>query len=380
MDECHPWLTSTLWPGASIASGWSCELTRFVAVPNSAQPTQLLPYSLTSVRAAATRASDFRPRSRQWRDAAGVLGLLALASFRDTKRLAVRDVDPSIVEHFRDSIDSSIKTAVVLCGPPRANQKPVLQLCDRRGVTIAFAKVAWNDLTGQLLVDEHRALTALNAIEHEGFHLPRVLGSGTFGAGQYLALSPVTVGKRVPASEQKAFTVAKAIELTAPAVTTKTADSPFVSRLLQLSQVLPIANGIVNDLSVLHADQELPLRAWHGDFVPWNLLSGETTAAVWDWERYDQQVPIGFDRLHFAFQTGSYRTPDATLAAVEALAARLDSVLPELDQPQAQAHLDWYLAEMICRYEHDAQIVPVPALTERVHQLSLAVQRRRNSS
>lgn len=381
MDEQFRRLTSTLWPDSAAVKIWTrgTDIHRFVAVPHAHRPTQILPYGLASVRATATRPSDFRPRLRQWREALGVAGLLSVATVSRSHRFAMRTDAGSIVEHVRDQFERSITAAIVLLGPPRANQKPVLQLHNRRGQTVAFAKVAWNEITTQLLADEHNALTYLNLVPQPGFCVPKVLGAASFGEGSYLLLSPVSVSNRVRASKQRAMDLALAIERTSPGSVSRVTDSPFVDRLLQRSRDLPIAHGIVHNLTLRHAERDLPLRAWHGDFVPWNFLSGSKTMAVWDWERFDQAVPAGFDRLHYSFQLASHRDPSSIGRAVATVRAELSDVLPELDSVTADAHLDWYLAEVLCRYEHDSVMVDVPDLAVRIRALAAAMEQREAS-
>ena len=165
-----------------------------------------------------------------------------------------------------------------------------------------------------------------------------------------------------------------AIERTSPGSVSQGADSPFVDRLLKRSKDLPIAHGIVQNLTLRHAERDLPLRAWHGDFVPWNFLSGSKTMAVWDWERFDRDVPTGFDRLHYSFQLASHRDASSIAPAVVTVRAGLADILPELDLATAHAHFDWYLAEVLCRYEHDSVMVNVPNLAERIRALAATIR------
>ncbi len=52
----------------------------------------------------------------------------------------------SLVSHLSDELGQEL-TAGIHLGPPRANRKPVLQLMDPSGATVAFAKVGVNRLT-----------------------------------------------------------------------------------------------------------------------------------------------------------------------------------------------------------------------------------------
>ncbi len=54
------------------------------------------------------------------------------------------------------------------------------------------------------------------------------------------------------------------------------------------------------------------LGAWHGDWTAWNCAAAAQAdqVLVWDWERYTEGVPRGFDALHHHFH-GSGRIDEA---------------------------------------------------------------------
>jgi hypothetical protein len=113
----------------------------------------------------------------------------------------------------------------------------------------------------------------------------------------------------------------------------------------------------------------MTLGGSHGDFTPWNTLSGTPEPAVWDWERYQTAAPLGFDRLHFRVQTGVRRARTKLPQTLRQVGRELDDVLPDLDRGQRQAHFEWYIADLLCRYEHDADADP-QRLTEFVTNLT----------
>ena len=48
---------------------------------------------------------------------------------------------------------------------------------------------------------------------------------------------------------------------------------------------------------------DVGLGGWHGDWGPWNMGMDDGVLQLWDWERYDADVPIGFDALHLIAQS-----------------------------------------------------------------------------
>jgi hypothetical protein len=59
----------------------------------------------------------------------------------------------------------------------------------------------------------------------------------------------------------------------------------------------------VRTIGETHARDRLTFGSWHGDWGRWNMGMGEGVLKLWDWERYEADVPIGFDALHFAAQS-----------------------------------------------------------------------------
>ncbi len=381
------WLTSVLWPGAT-SSGWSgasgrTDRHRLIAVPDAAKATQFVPWRASSIAASARRASDDRPRSRQWKDAAGVLGLLTIGAAKASRRVAVSAAvgqagaaAPSLVDHVAGHLGLDVASAIILCGPPRANQKPILQLHDHVGRTLAYVKVAWNPLTAELLRNELTALTHLAGIEHPEFAAPRVLGNGQWAEGSWLAIDPVRVGRRRRPDQAQLDRLALSIQRTSPGWQGPAADSPFVRRLVDDAASLPAGRIAVDRVLHRHGHVPLILAARHGDFVPWNILSGQPVCSVWDWERYDQLAPVGSDRIHHRVQVGIQRRGLTFPDAVAGIAAQLGNIVPELAPDAAQAHLDWYLAEVLVRYENDAQSNATPRLLDRIAKLASILEQR----
>lgn len=371
VDTRPSWLT-VLWPGAQATPAWlGSGVERFIAVPSAAAPTQLLPWTLGSCRAAAHRRSDFRSSARTAVDGVGVLGLLAMAPFRRGSRLSLRtDHGAGLVAHLREQVDPTIRSAVVLCGPVRANQKPVLQLIDRWGRTVAFVKVAWNQLTAELLHAEQTALQHLASVPDRGFTVPQVIGTGEYAGGSWLAITPAGVRRRLPAQRQATFDLARAIERTGDQWSGTTAGSPFVGQLQAASADLPRSGAIVHDLVQRHGTRPLLLSPSHGDFVPWNILSGVPAFAVWDWERYDLLRPVGFDRLHYAFQIEVASRARPIAEGTATILSSLADIVPELDPATATLHFHWYLADVMCRYERDGARTGVAATTTRAAEIA----------
>jgi hypothetical protein len=371
------WLTDVLWLDA-VTPRWSERVPgaeRFIATPDVASARQLLPWHPASVVAVTRRVSDDRARAIQWRDSAAVAVMLAASPFSRRRRLCVQGSD-SLIGHVGEAIGVRGVSGVVMCGPPRANQKPVIQLHDRYGRTLAFVKVAWNDLTRSLLTAEHESLIGLAANDELPFVVPPVLAAGTFGASTWLAIGPAGVERRERPDLTSVDRLATAIERTAPTWSGPTDDASFVNELLIGASGLHVGRRAVEALLQREQGRPLALAASHGDFVPWNTLSGRPRPAVWDWERYTKAAPSGTDRIHYRFQIGVQRQRRGVAATLAAIGLELDRVLTDVPSDRRDAHLDWYVTDLLCRYERDAAEQPTPRLRSRIDDLTTVLNQR----
>lgn len=372
-------ILSALWPEAELGS-WRVGRTargteRSIVASSIDDVRHVLPWRAATVAASARRASDDRSTRTQLRDAVGVAGLLTVGVFRPQHRLGRAGGD-SLVALVARELGHPGARGIVICGPQRANRKPVVQLHDRRGRTIAFVKVAFNPLTQRLLAAEQAALSHLGALPDLGFAVPPILGVGQVGSAHWLALGPIGVRRRRQPGLAEVDALARAIERTASTWTGPAHESSFVARTLEQSSGLANAEPIVAALAERDADTLLVTAASHGDFVPWNVLSGEPRPAVWDWERFEHDVPIGFDRLHHRVQVGIRHGRVALTAVVRSLGAQLDVVLHDVDPAVRAVHLDWYLAQMLCRYESDVNEVASPRLDRLISDITSVLKER----
>jgi hypothetical protein len=96
--------------------------------------------------------------------------------------------------------------------------------------------------------------------------------------------------------------------------------------------------------------------AWHGDWNPGNCTIVGDEVLVWDWERYDPEVPAGFDALHLHLQS-ALDAGTAPRAAAEGTLAAAPRLLAPFGVPGADAALvaALYLWTLGVRYAGDGQ-------------------------
>jgi hypothetical protein len=318
-------------------------------------------------------------------------------------------------------------------GPARANSKPVLQVLTRRGSTVGFAKVGVNDLTRALAMAEAESLRTLAAAAPRHVTVPAVLHQGRWNDLEVLILSPLPIW--LPRARHSAARL-RAAMLEVAEIGGVTAaplrDSPYWARLGErLAALAASATGAgpgavaesvaasatgagpgavaesvaasatgagpADDTAraLLEACERIGERAggarlrygcWHGDWTPWNMATLRDTLLVWDWERFERGVPLGFDAVHYAFQDAVVRDgTDPTIAVTRCLDAAAELLAPfdvAVDRVAARLTALLYFIDIAARYLADKQAEAgaqlgrprewlLPVLTAQVERLCL---------
>ena len=353
----EPWEQPRLVRGRRSAPGVRRDAYVF---PSARRPRLLVPADLPASAGMIRHLGG--PRHGLVRPLRGLLarsvrsGALAAAGW---PLLSVRGADAgadSIERHLASALGTDVRVGVML-GTRRVTQKPVLPVFARDGRLLGYAKIGHNDLTAALVRREAAALATLGRLQPEGFRVPALLHHGRWSGLEVLVQSPLTTqaGAPVPALVR----VAATRELAALGGTERgrLADSPYWTRLADDAGRLPaspererVAQAVAS-VRAEHGDDEVTLGGWHGDWGPWNMGMAEGTLLVWDWERSDPRVPLGFDALHHCAQRVRPGKPGAMDRRDEFRQAAPDA-LGALDVPAAEHDLTLglYLLEMAVRY------------------------------
>ena len=277
----------------------------------------------------------------------------------------------SIETHLAERFGAPVRVGVML-GTRRVNQKPVLQVFDLDGRLLGYTKVGHNDLTAALVRREADALTLVGDLDPTSFRVPKMLHHGRWNGLEVLVISALPSDSRRPVPP--AARLAAMDEVVRLAGTTRSilASSSFWDRVGQgLDEVAlepwgPRLRAAADEIERRDGAEVVELGGWHGDWGHWNMGMGDGVLQVWDWERYDPAVPVGFDALHFIAQAvrpgerDHRRQEEAFLQAVPGTLTQV-GVDPHLHA----LTLRLYLLEISARY--------VEALT---HGATPALQRR----
>lgn len=333
---------------------------RYRLLPNATTPRLVLPDRPRA--AAATILRSLRDASTT---KARLKTQLVAASFvapptSDRHRYLPR---PAILAELEALLGRGPLVAGIHLGPARANRKPVLALSSEAGQLVGFAKVAVNDLTTTLVCNEASFLR--RAPLDVDIALPSLLAEGSWSGRPLTVQAPVRdVGRRVNDSTS----VARAQVELAAAFGFVNAASDYLRqldhRLAKVQEVDPdnAANArqlrdIVGDLADDAATSSVPCGAWHGDWRATNMAVGKDGIAVWDWERFAEGVPLGFDALHLALTT-SAREGRALSLLTSAMFADAPALLAPFgidDRTLAHLITTSYLVEFATRSIEDQQ-------------------------
>lgn len=333
------------------------------AVPSLASPRYLVPSRPTAVAAQVVGRQLVGGRLRTRAGRALTLAVLrcGLRTARLPPGYAVVEEPgmPSVLSWLREQLDVQDVVVSVALGRPRANRKPVLQVADTHGRTLAFAKVGHNDLTRQLVRHEADALARLGRAGLQHVHIPRLVAATSWRDLELLLMTPLDVGPRRRPLNRERFEQAVAeiasVGGTRRARWAKTAHAAALAShvgALEASDPLAVAYA---DLQ--RRDAVLSMGSWHGDLNPGNLVEGGDRLLVWDWERFEHEVPIGLDLLHHDLQRDiTVRSNPPDVAALKLVRTAPQALAPLGVQPDdAPAVVLDYLVTIGLRFTRDRQ-------------------------
>jgi hypothetical protein len=296
-------------------------------VPSPRAPRLLVPVRPRRAAAAAVRRYTAQQGARE-----RVAGLALAAGIRaglcDRLEPVHSSAPPaeSICDHLATVLGQPVVATLALTHE-RPNRKPVLQIFDKDGRTLAFVKVGVGPLAARLVEREAAALASVAGAGLAHVDAPRLLHLGRWQDMPVLVTSPLPL-RRAPRQRSKVLLHALR-EISA----VRSGDSNGYLQALaaRAAEAGPLATSwqevcgqvVTRDLAAIR------FGAWHGDFTEWNCARSGTRLAVWDWERFASPAPVGFDRLHYVLNHQVRARRDAFSAA----AAHIVAAAPELLAP-----------------------------------------------
>jgi hypothetical protein len=367
--------TAQLWPPpaqARLSRVTRSDQTGYLVVPSLHRPRLLMPLAVPGADRMLTRHRGNRAELAVrglWR----AVQRSGMAGRSPVTRLSVTPEPAGIEAYLTSALARTVRFGVLL-GPPRANAKPVLQIFDESGTTVAFAKLGSNPLSASLVDNEASALARLGRLTTRTFRAPGLLHHG------HWRRLPVIVQEALPLSQSNQAPV------DAPTVVMAEIAQLFGIRDQRLDEsdflgsIMPSSDISWHGVdmrpfqrlfSSLASVGTCPFGSCHGDFGPWNMGTDGTRFEVWDWERFEDGVPVGFDAAHYRTQVAvaSDAEPRSTWPHILRDISDLLETLGR-DADHAPAAAGSYLLAICSRYRRDAGDVPTPRLRRRMDWLS----------
>lgn len=344
-------------------------LSEYLVAPNRRAPALLLP--LGSPRAAARAvlrpSAGTRGRQQAGRRAAALAFRAGLGPHVMRDRLYIctapgSPADPSSIEMYLRGVFGPDVLIALAVGPIRANRKPVLQVLTPAGHLVAFVKVGWNALTRSLVSAEAKTLAGLVPTRLGPVQPPHVLHVGTWRDLSLLALAPLIGTARRGKPGELPMDAMRGLATHAGTEVRALKDSRFWTKLRE--QITALPDPRTRDaLLAIHLTANgrwgkapVTFGAWHGDWTKWNMAWDGRRVLLWDWERYETDVPVGLDAYHYALQSRLHGdgTVEPAAARVRRDAATLAAGMG-MPPEQGQLLLGCYLLSLLLRYENDSQ-------------------------
>ena len=338
-------------------------------LPSAARPKLIVPSGPARVSAAALRNYNTGAgRREQLMISAAAAALRAglsrlapdtvwLPPHRRGSDVATGDVRT----HLSAELGTPVDVALYI-GPARAVRKPLLQVLDGRGNTVAFAKLGVDDFTRALVLHEAAALEELHRCAPRWVVPPPVLRHGSWHGHELLVLGALHRGAAAPADDPVLVRAADEVARLRAVHSDLLPQSSYWTRLVVRQDALPATRFA----SMLRASTaELAERApgtvtfgsWHGDWAPWNLTVADGRVRAWDWEKFEADVPIGFDTIHYSVHGMSALTERTPLQAFDQTLDRAPRLLHphDIDARSALVVFWLYVLELGTRYLEDGE-------------------------
>src|SRR4051794_8184568 len=300
----------------------------FYVLPNSVSPRMLVPANNPT---AAARSMQRFSAALSAPDTAKRLAVSALLRSHSAAmfphRMEVQESAGSFREWLTDLFGEHVDFSLAL-GTARVNRKPVLQVFDRRGRSLAFVKLGPTAVAAAHVSAEAEALKVLGVSGPiSGIHVPTILHAGHWQDSVVLVMSALETSRWQNPSRQ--WTVPHRAmrslhgHFAGPPQTFAT--MPFRKSMTVAVESLPSSPAqdrlgvALQRLDALAGDLELIPGAWHGDWTPWNMARRRGRLQLWDWERFELGVPGGLDRCHYGVNAVCRRdgvSPGSVLAGL----------------------------------------------------------------
>ncbi|MGA2596125.1 MAG: hypothetical protein ABSH09_03835 [Bryobacteraceae bacterium] len=186
-------------------------------------------------------------------------------------------------------------------GTPGPNQKPTIQIMDRAGVILGYAKAGSSERAIASIQNERQALRTLDSAQFSTAVLPRLLDAGWVKNNYVLVQSPCASAHESRAIVPDRRHVCFLAEL--HGLRPSYRELPFPED----AEIEEMRDGgfhyyahLIESAKTRWCERgAFPCGPAHGDFTPWNIRSDGGALFVFDWEAFEERTPAAWDLFHF---------------------------------------------------------------------------------
>lgn len=351
---------------------------RWLALPGPAEPRLLLPRERRPAASLIRRIGNEAPGPlRPLRFLASLAlraGAASVVPARSGRWVTAEGADRLAIELRR--ILGADLTFAVRFGPARANRKPVLFVMDPDGRPLAFVKVGNNAVTRPLVRHEAEVLRSMGGQPVPGLRCPAFLDLFDLDGASVLVMDALP--RRAPGAGGLPVTLTLQLARSRGITRNDLPSSPFGASIARWAAE-PESEAfrpLVGEVLDRYRGVDLEWGVHHGDWTPWNVMRFRGKVYAWDWERFSDHSPIGYDVLHYLVaQYARQGTFDAALR--EAARASVDVLRAGSVVDEAVAAVnDIYLLDMLRRYVRDRRLLAHDRLDRLIAALVAVLQER----
>jgi hypothetical protein len=360
---------AAVWPGADRVSvvrrPWSAEGTRdYLVLPHVVSPRWLLPADAPHT-AAALADQGSGPLRRLAARGLALAHRSGVVRRLPVRRLRVRDGnDDSLVALLREAFGENVEVGVRLAAWDQARGL-VVRVFDPAGTTLAFGRLGVDDHGRAAVRSERHGLSRASDLGLRTVVPPTLIGVPQWRGDDVLLLAPLTpVGTQAPDSHVPVDAIMELAHAGASRAARLTSSGWWSSVTYRLALVedgaLRTQLDVARRALAASGTTELQLGAWHGDWTPWNMAYDGRRVLLWDWEHFAEDVPVGFDMLHYLAQhmRVSRGTNSTAEQAWRARGGELVSEAAGLAAAESDLVVLAYLLEVNLRFVLDRQGTP----------------------
>jgi len=280
-------------------------------------------------------------KSRAFAALVKLVFLLRLQSLFAKKELANFDFFPT-----ENNIDTTREWAM-FTGTQGPNRKLVVAASDFNN-EFSFTKIAFGENAARLIQNEKKSIKTLSQHRLKQTSVPRKMSHSS----THLQISDVSSAERSnKLSTPHINTLGELSQLTnsSQILGNTTAYKLAMDNYRELNACsddrLPKAmkrklQWLINSLD---EQKKIETVTAHGDFTPWNCFVAKNKLAIYDLEMVQEQMPLGYDALHFVIQTGILVNRDSWKVICEEIMTTVCPTIFAGDKSKTIEYLKLYL-------------------------------------